>query len=221
MTPSPPESTAIALRAHLRSSRVVAILRAAAPDRLEAVAAVLVTAGLGTVELPLTTPGALDVLARLRAGDDPRLVLGAGTVLSAAAARDAIAAGATYLVTPTLEPDVLEAATAAGVPVILGAYSPTEILRAHRLGAAAVKVFPAATAGGPAYLRALREPLPDLALVPTGGVGVDDVPAYLQAGALAVGMGGQLVGDALRGGDLEALRERAEHLRALVRDVSA
>ncbi len=209
------------LLAQLRASRVVAILRAAAPDRVAVAATVLLEAGLGTIELPLTTPGALDVLARLTEREDPRLMLGAGTVLSAAAARDAIAAGATYLVTPTLEPPVVEAAAAAGVPVILGAYSPSEILSAHRLGAAAVKVFPAATAGGPAYVRALRDPLPDLALVPTGGVGIDDAPAYLRAGALAVGMGGQLVGDALRGGDLDALRQRAERLLGLVRDAAA
>lgn len=202
--------------ARLRASRVVAILRAATPERLEAASTVLLEEGIGIIELPLTTPGALGVIERLRDESAAGLVLGAGTVLSAHAAKDAIAAGATYLVTPTVEHAVVDAAADAGVPVILGACTPTEILSAHRSGAAAVKVFPAAAAGGPAYIRAVREPLPDIPLVPTGGVGIDDAAGYLRAGAIAVGTGGGLVGDALAGGDLEALRHRARRLLEIV-----
>ncbi|MBA3620577.1 MAG: 2-dehydro-3-deoxyphosphogluconate aldolase, partial [Acidothermales bacterium] len=102
------------------------------------------------------------------------------------------------------------------VPVIPGAFTPSEILQAWRSGASAVKVFPASL-GGPAYLRAVRAPLPDIPLVPTGGISVDAAPAYLQAGALAVGIGSPLVGDAGDTGDLHALRRRAETLVAGVR----
>jgi 2-dehydro-3-deoxyphosphogluconate aldolase/(4S)-4-hydroxy-2-oxoglutarate aldolase len=109
---------------------------------------------------------------------------------------------------------VVEAARRLSVPVIPGALTPSEILATWESGVTAVKVFPAAPVGGPAYLAALRGPLPQVPLVPTGGIEIDDTRAYLDAGALAVGLGGPLVGDACQGGSLDALRERAERLVA-------
>jgi 2-dehydro-3-deoxyphosphogluconate aldolase / (4S)-4-hydroxy-2-oxoglutarate aldolase len=132
-------------------------------------------------------------------------------VLTPSEARSAVNAGACYLVTPAFVPEVVEAATELGVPVIAGALTPTEILAAHNAGAPLVKVFPAAL-GGPAYLRLVRDPLPHIPLVPTGGIGVDQAADYLAAGAFAVGMGGQLLGDSLRGGDLGELAMRAKKL---------
>jgi len=199
--------------------RVVAILRSTDSRHLPAAAEALVGAGLPLVEFALTTPGALDALA-VCARSAPVGSLGAGTVLSATDAHRSVDAGAAYLVTPTVEPAVLEVGRQRGVPVICGALTPTEILAAERAGAQAVKVFPAATGGCP-YLKAVLTPLPRLRLVPTGGIAIDEVPAYLRAGALAVGMGGQLLGDACEGGSLQQLAGRARQLVAAVAGVGA
>jgi 2-dehydro-3-deoxyphosphogluconate aldolase / (4S)-4-hydroxy-2-oxoglutarate aldolase len=141
-------------------------------------------------------------------------------VLTAAEAVAAIDAGARYLVTPALVPEVITTGLDRGVPVLAGALTPTEILAAYTAGASAVKVFPAAL-GGPAYLRLVRDPLPAIPLVPTGGVRLENVGDYLAAGAIAVGTGSQLTGDALRGGDLAALAERARRLVAAVSSASS
>lgn len=192
-------------------TRIVAVLRAPEGSWLVAAADVLVRSGVRAVELALTTPGALEALERYAAAAPEEACLGAGTVLTAAQARAAVAAGARYLVTPSVVPEVIAAGAEAGVPVVAGALTPTEILTAHRAGASVVKVFPA-TVFGPSYLRLVHDPLPQIPLVPTGGIGLDDAAGYLAAGAYAVGVGGQLLGDALRGGDLDALARRAEGL---------
>lgn len=184
----------------LAVARVMAILRT---PHAVAVAHLLAEHGFGLCEVPLTAPGALDAIAEIGGP------VGAGTVLTAAQAADAVAAGATFLVTPAVLPDVQAAADRLGLPVLAGAYTPTEVLAAHRLGAAAVKLFPAAT-GGPAHLSALRAPFPDIPLIPVGGIAVTDVPAYLAAGALAVGLGTPLIGD---GTDRAGIAQRAAALR--------
>ena len=197
----------------IRRSRIVAVLRATDARRFADVAAVLAEAGITCIEFTLTSGGALDALRafadRLPAG----VALGAGTVLDADAASAAVDAGAGYLISPALCLDVIDRGRQLGVPVIPGALTPTEILQAWRAGASAVKVFPAAQAGGPAYLKAVRAPLPDIPLLPTGGIAVSEAAAYLRAGAIAVGIGNPLLGDAGEdGGDLAALRERADRL---------
>jgi 2-dehydro-3-deoxyphosphogluconate aldolase/(4S)-4-hydroxy-2-oxoglutarate aldolase len=122
----------------------------------------------------------------------------------------AVAAGAGYLVAPDLRPEVVGWAVGRGLPVVPGALTPTEVAAAWGAGATAVKVFPVSAVGGAAYVRAVRAPLPEVPLVPTGGVGVDDIGAYLDAGAVAVGLGSPLLGDAGDpGGDLAALADRA------------
>lgn len=195
--------------------RTIAVLRSHDASHFAEIVDVLVSAGVPAVEFALTTPGALDALARYASSAPPEACLGAGTVLTALDARRAVDAGASYLVTPTFTSEVIDAGTTLGVPVFAGALTPTEILQAHTAGAAAVKVFPAAL-GGPSYLRLVRDPLPEVPLVPTGGVRLDDVTDYLDAGAFAVGMGSQLTGDAAVGGDLAALGTRAEQLVAAV-----
>jgi 2-dehydro-3-deoxyphosphogluconate aldolase/(4S)-4-hydroxy-2-oxoglutarate aldolase len=199
-------------------SRVVAVLRAADASRFGQLARVLADAGITAIEFTLSSAGAIEALRAFADALPPGVALGAGTVLDAESAAAAVDAGAAYLISPAVCLDVLAYGNAAGAPVIAGALTPTEILAAWRAGAAAVKVFPAAEAGGAAYIRAVRAPLPQIPLVPTGGVGAHDAADYLAAGALAVGVGGTLIGDAADGGDLDALRARAE---ALVRAVAA
>jgi 2-dehydro-3-deoxyphosphogluconate aldolase/(4S)-4-hydroxy-2-oxoglutarate aldolase len=186
-------------------SGVVAVLRAPTADGFSAVADVLVEAGITAIEVTLTSRGAVDALAGLRRQLPPVAVVGAGTVLTADQAKAAADAGAAFLVSPVLD---LELATAGGVPFYPGGLTPTEIFRAHEAGAPLVKLFPAATVG-PRYVKDLHGPLPDVRIMPTGGIDIADVATWLSNGASAVGLGGPLLGDAASGGSLAALAERA------------
>jgi 2-dehydro-3-deoxyphosphogluconate aldolase/(4S)-4-hydroxy-2-oxoglutarate aldolase len=189
---------------------VVAILRAADAGRFLEVGRVLYGAGVRAVEVTLTSEGALEAFAGLREELPPDALLGVGTVRSAGDAERAVGAGATYLIAPDFRPEVVAWAVERGVPVMPGALTPTEIAAAWAAGSTAVKVFPVSAVGGPAYLKAVRAPLPEVPLVPTGGVGLDDIAAYLAAGAVAVGIGAPLLGDAGDpGGDLGGLADRA------------
>lgn len=194
--------------------RAMATLRAANAERVVAVAETLVGAGLTSIELTLSTPRILDRLAEIR-DCCPTAVVGVGTVVGRSQALDAIAAGATFLVTPIGDLDVLDAGTEHGLPVLVGAFTPTEAWAAQQRGAAAVKAFPV-RALGPRFVSDLLGPLPSLRIVATGGVSIESSIGYLAAGAVAVGLGGELVGDALRGGDLGALAGRAEDLLARI-----
>ncbi|MGH3858955.1 bifunctional 4-hydroxy-2-oxoglutarate aldolase/2-dehydro-3-deoxy-phosphogluconate aldolase [Actinokineospora sp.] len=201
------------LETALDTTPVIAILRATSAKHLVAVAETLRAAGIRAVEFTLTTPGAYDALAAFTADG---MALGAGTVTTPEEARRAVEAGAGYLISPAVCLDVIAEARTLGVPVLPGAYTPTEVLSAWRAGADLVKLFPAAT-GGVAHLKAIRAPLPDIPLVPTGGIGLDDAAAYLDAGARAVGIGAPLIGDACETGDLDALRTRADALIERIR----
>jgi 2-dehydro-3-deoxyphosphogluconate aldolase/(4S)-4-hydroxy-2-oxoglutarate aldolase len=186
------------------SSGVVAVLRAATTDGFGAVAGVLVESGITAIEVTLTSRGAVDALAGLRRQLPPEAVVGAGTVLTADQAKAAVDAGAAFLVSPVLD----LAVGSFGVPFYPGGLTPTEIFQAARSGAPLVKLFPAA-AVGPRYVKDLHGPLPDVRIMPTGGIGIGDVAAWLTAGASAVGLGGPLIGDAASGGSLTALADRA------------
>lgn len=188
---------------------VIAILRAPTAARFAEVTAVLHDSGITAVEFTLNSPGALDAMRECAGSAHP---VGAGTVLTAVDAARAVDAGAAYLITPTVCREVITEGLRMGVPVICGAFTPTEIHSAWQAGATMVKVFPASV-GGPGYLKAIRGPLNEIPLVPTGGIGLADARAYLDAGAKALGMGSPLVGDACIGGDLDALRERASAVR--------
>lgn len=194
--------------------RLMAIIRGSDPQACERTAAVLVGAGVRLLEVSLTSTDAFGVLARIAdsLGDDA--CIGAGTVLSAEDAKNASAAGARFAVTPAAS-DGATAAVELGMPVLAGAMTPSEVLAAHRAGAAAVKLFPAESLG-PRYVKALGDPFPGVGLVPVGGVDLTDVPRYLDAGALAVGVGSPLAGAAPHGGDLAALRGRAEQFLTAV-----
>ncbi|MFC0032222.1 bifunctional 4-hydroxy-2-oxoglutarate aldolase/2-dehydro-3-deoxy-phosphogluconate aldolase [Micromonospora chaiyaphumensis] len=195
------------LTAELAATRLLAVIRGTDPTAAIATGTALLAEGVRVVEVALTTPGALDAIAAIRAAAPPGSLVGAGTVLTPADVADVAAAGAQFVVTPAVVDSIGEAARR-GLPVAAGALTPTEAYAAVRAGAAAVKLFPASL-GGPAYLKALRDPFPDIPFVAVGGVGLADLPGYLAAGAIAVGVGGPLVGDAASGGDLGALRERA------------
>jgi len=188
----------------LQAERLVAIVRAPEADDAVRVGRTLLDAGIRLIEVTLTTRDAFTAIDTLRNFAPDDALVGAGTVLTTIQSRNAVAAGAQFLVTPGLT----EAVIGAEVPVLAGAYTATEAYIAMAAGATAVKLFPA-SAGGPAYLKALRDPFPAMPLVPVGGVTLDLVPAYLIAGAVAVGLGGPLTGDAVRGGSLEALADRA------------
>ncbi|GAA2633528.1 bifunctional 4-hydroxy-2-oxoglutarate aldolase/2-dehydro-3-deoxy-phosphogluconate aldolase [Dactylosporangium fulvum] len=172
-------------------SGVVAIIRLRENEPDDAIATALLDGGVDIMEVTLPTPGSLDAIRRwsTQAG----VVVGAGTVRTASDAHAAIIAGARFLVTPTTATDVLDVAGAAGVPVACGALTPTEIDLAWHRGAAVVKVFPVAALGGAGYLRAVREPLHDVPLLPTGGVSLKNINSYAQLGCVGAGIGSALV----------------------------
>jgi 2-dehydro-3-deoxyphosphogluconate aldolase / (4S)-4-hydroxy-2-oxoglutarate aldolase len=200
----------------LADTGIVAILRADRDEHLPAVAQTLAEAGIRCLELTMTTPGALDALQKLRPLMSADVALGMGSVIDGAQAATVLAAGADFVVSPGVCPTVARAAVAAGVSCYPGAFTATEILTAWELGVSAVKLFPA-SGGGPRLVRDLRGPLPQIPLIPTGGVAIEQIGEYLSAGAAAVGLGGPLIGDALDGGSLDALRDRAGAALAAVR----
>ena len=189
----------------LEGVRVIAIIRTDGGDVVR-VGRELAAEGVTALEVTLTTPGCLDAVAVLRRDLDGRCAVGVGTVRSAEQAASAQAAGAQFLVTPTVSAAVL---AEAGVPVVCGALTPTEIDTAWSGGAVAVKLFPASL-GGPRYLREVRAPLPDVPLIPTGGVTADIVGEYAAAGAVAIAVGSAIVSsDLVASGDWAGLRARA------------
>ena len=169
------------------------MIRADSGDAALAVVETLLGAGLAVAEITMTVPGAIEVISSVTKRFGDRVLVGAGTVTDAPTAQRAIDAGATFVVTPCLVSAVIDAARRADVAVIPGALTPTEVFEAHRQGGDMVKVFPAQSVGGAAYLRGLRGPFPKIPLVPTGGVTLDTVRDLFDAGAAAVGVGGELI----------------------------
>lgn len=195
----------------LRSRPVVAVLRAGHAREYAPVIEALIRGDVRVIELTLSTEGVFDELPALLSAFGEDAEIGVGTVTSAAEAQLALDGGARFLVTPTLEPSVIEAAVARAVPVLPGGLTPTELHAGWRAGATAVKVFPASVVG-PGYVKDLRGPFPDIEIVPSGGVSGEDAVQWIEAGALAVSIGGPLLQDAFRGGDLVALAERARRI---------
>ena len=203
----------------LTATGVVAILRGADPaqtDRAVGVLDTLVAAGIRCVEIAMNAPGAADLLRTARDRLPADVELGAGTVRTVADASAAVDAGATFLLAPDMSADVAAWARDQGVAYYPGALTPGEVARAWDLGATAVKVFPAGTFGA-GYLRELAEPLRDVPLLPTGGIRPGNAGEYIAAGGIAVGAGGGLIGDALDGGSLTAMAERAHRFLGAVR----
>lgn len=194
------------LLARLRRERILAILRGSNRAATTTAGLALIEAGISCLEVSLTGTDALGTVADLVRVAPEHALIGVGTVTSPADVRRARDAGGQFVVTPGLT-DGIEEASNFGLPVIGGALTPTEIMEASRR-CTAVKLFPASFAG-PAYLTAVRAPLPDVDIIPVGGIDVASAAAYLAAGALAVGVGGPLIGDAADGGSIADLRRRA------------
>ena len=203
----------------LREVGIIPIIRASSADAVMPVAEALLLAGLPVVEITLTVPNAIDAIGAVAKRFSGKLLVGAGTVTDAETARRAVDAGAEFIVTPCLVREVIEAAQRADVAVLPGALTPTEVFEAFRLGGDMVKIFPAQSVGGAAYLRALRGPFPDIPLVPTGGVTLDNVGEMFKAGAAAVGVGTELISqDALARRDYAAIGAVAKRFLAAVRE---
>jgi 2-dehydro-3-deoxyphosphogluconate aldolase/(4S)-4-hydroxy-2-oxoglutarate aldolase len=197
-------------------SGVVAVVRLPSGEQLLDVAAAIEAGGLGVIEFTMTTPGATEAIAAASAAMGDRVVIGAGTVLDGATARMAINAGARFIVAPTLSRKTIEVCHRYGAVVIPGAYTPTEILKAWEWGADLVKVFPAASLG-PRYFKDVLAPLPQVRLVPTGGVDLETAGSFIAAGAVAVAVGSNLVDPKLvAAGDFDTITERARAFHAVV-----
>ena len=190
----------LALRRHLirifSEDRLVAVIRTATPEAAELAARAMAEAGVRLVEITLTVPDAYELIAKLATDDDfasRGAIVGAGTVLSGAQAEDALLAGARFLVSPALIPEMLEAARARDAMTMPGTMTPTEMVKAAELGADFIKVYPIATIGGPDFIVNVRRALQHLPLVATGNVEYDEIPAYFKAGVVGFGIGGPLI----------------------------
>ncbi len=189
---------------------IVAIIRAPSGEQLVQVSEALLSGGIDVIEVTFTVPGILDILKEVRGKLGNRILLGAGTVLDTESARAAILAGAEFLVTPTVNADVITLCRRYGKLCMAGAFTPTEILTAWQAGADIVKVFPAEI-GGPGYLKAVHGPLPQVRLLPTGGVNLDTLDSFVKAGACAVGLGSALVEkEALANRDMDRIATLAK-----------
>ena len=197
----------------LRSGKVIALIRADSSDSLLDCARALAEGGLDSLELTMTTPGALEMCARV-ARELPQVLLGLGTVLDVETARRGMEAGAKFIVTPAVRPEVIKACREAGVAVLCGALTPTEIYTAWELGADVVKIFPAEFFG-PAYIKSIKAPFPRIEIMPTGGVTPETVGEFLRNGAFATAAGSSLVSAAaLKSRDWPAVTARAREFVA-------
>lgn len=203
----------------LRQERVMAIIRGQDTEAVIEVALALFEAGLRFVEVALTSPASCRAIAAIRSRTPVGSRIGAGTVLTHSDVDAVERAGAQFVVTPGVLDSIAEAVRR-GLPVAAGAMTPTEAYSAHALGASVVKLFPA-SAGGPRYLKAMRDPFPQIPLMAVGGVGLAEMEEYLRVGAIGVGVGSPLVGDAVNGGDTDALRERARAYLAVAHRFSS
>ena len=202
----------------LGNTGAVAIIRMADAQKLMRVIDAIRAGGIPAIEITMTTPNALRVIEEAASAyaADEDVLIGVGSVLDGPTARRAISAGAQYVVSPVLKAEMIETCHRYDVPAIPGAFTPTEVQRAHELGADVVKVFPASSVG-PGFISALKAPMPHLTLMPTGGVGLTDVDRWLNAGALMVGIGSALLDDdAIAEGDFDQLTENARTLRRTI-----
>jgi 2-dehydro-3-deoxyphosphogluconate aldolase/(4S)-4-hydroxy-2-oxoglutarate aldolase len=201
---------------------VVPVVRAPSGELAVRAARALCAGGIEVVEITMTVPGALSVMREIASRMGDHVLVGAGTVLTADAARACIEAGAEFIVSPGLDLEVIRAAHDLGRAVFPGALTPTEVITAWNAGADTVKVFPCSAMGGAKYLRALRAPLPEVKMMPTGGVNLTTARDFIEAGAVALGVGGELVdAAALAAGKDEVLTERAREFMSVVRAARA
>ena len=210
------ESRRAAVTARVEALGIVAVIRLKDPAKLRAVVDALADGGVRALEVTMTVPRAVEMIRALAPTLPDGFLLGAGTVTDVATARAVIDAGATFVVGPVFRPDVIAACHERGVPAMPGCFSPTEILAAHEAGADIVKVFPA-TMLGPQYIKDVRAPLPQVKLMPTGGVSLDNAHDWIRAGAVAVGIGSALVdAKAIEDGRFDVITANARRVVANV-----
>src|SRR6185369_8885478 len=197
---------------------IVPVVRASTgPQAIQAAEAVC-AGGIPIVELTMTVPGAIEVIAQLVKGMGNEVLIGSGTVLDADSARRSLDAGARFLVSPGFDPATVELANRAGVLIMAGALTPTEVITAWKAGSDFVKVFPCGNVGGAKYIKALKAPLPQVPMVPTGGVNLDTAADFIRAGSAALGIGGELCSvAALKSGNVSEITESARKFVAIVR----
>ncbi len=197
---------------------VIPVIRAQSADEAAAAIAAIQAGGISVLEITMTVPGALELIREVARGVTSALV-GAGTVLDPETARACIDAGALFVVSPETNVLTIEACRKTGIAVLPGALTPTEVVTAWNAGADLVKVFPANALGGPSYIKSLKAPLPQIGLVPTGGVNLQTAKDFIKAGAAALGVGADLVDlQALRRGEAELITERARRFLSLVQE---
>jgi len=205
----------------LLTEKVVAIVRLDSGEKLVQVADALKKGGISVIEFTCSTPNALDTIKEVSALFGEDVLLGAGTVLEPETARTAILAGAEFIVTPTVNLDTISVCKGYDKPIIAGAMTPTEMLTVWEAGADMIKVFPASNIGGPDFIKAVLAPLPQLKLVPTGGVSTENAAHYLNAGAVAVAVGGNLVNkNAVASSDWETITSKARRLISIVKSMA-
>ena len=197
----------------LRSERAIAVIRAPEMELGRQMALAVAAGGIKLIEITWNSDRAGELIGNLRA-ELPDCRIGSGTLLDVLQLREAIAAGAQFLFTPHVNPVLIDAAVEAFVPIIPGAMSPTEIVTAHQAGASCVKVFPISAVGGVSYIKSLQAPLGQIPLIPTGGVTLENAKEFIKAGAIAVGLAGELFPQKLvQLGDWESIRYKAYRLR--------
>jgi 2-dehydro-3-deoxyphosphogluconate aldolase / (4S)-4-hydroxy-2-oxoglutarate aldolase len=202
----------------IRETGLVPIVRAPSAEDAFNAAEAIIAGGLAIAEITMTVPNAVRVMERVADRFGDKVLLGAGTILDPESCRIALLAGAQFIVTPSLDVRVIEVARRYSKPSFPGALTPTEVVTAWQAGADMVKIFPCGPVGGPKYIKALKGPLPQIELVPTGGVNLETAPEFIRAGAAAVAVGGELVDlQALKEGKLDVITSNARQFLEVVR----
>lgn len=207
------------VRQRILDAGIVPVVRAASAEQAVLAAEAVAEGGIPVVEITMTVPGAIQVIARLVRTLGRQVMVGAGTVLDAESAAKCLDAGAEFLVSPGFDREMVQAAQRHEVLVMAGALTPTEVITARKAGADFVKIFPCGNIGGPSYIKALKTALPQIPMIPTGGVNLTTAADFLRAGAAALGVGSELVSRAaLEAGDSAALTVAARRYAAIVRE---
>ena len=205
------------VRQRILEVKIVPVVRASSPEQALGAADAVRAGGIPIVEVTMTVPGAIEVIAGLSRLMGSDVLIGAGTVLDAATAQKCLDAGAQFLVSPGFDAETVALARRLDVLIMPGALTPTEVITAWKAGADFVKIFPCGNVGGPAYIKSLKAALPQIPMIPTGGVNLETAAAFLRAGASALGIGGELISKAaLDSGNFAAITESAKQFTAIV-----
>jgi len=201
---------------------VVPVVRASSAAQAIAAAEAVCAGGISVVEVTMTVPGAVEVIAQLVKTMSSAVLVGAGTVLNADSARRCLDAGAQFLVSPGFDLETVKFANGKGVLIMAGALTPTEVITAWNAGSDFVKIFPCGNVGGAKYIKALKGPLPQIPMIPTGGVNLNTAAEFIQAGSAALGIGGELIlAAALKSGNMREITELAKQYVSIVREARA